>query len=1187
MQFYPDNTKPGTIPTGVYPINSTQAPGTVYIGSIPTNYITRQSNQVNGYTGTGSWVFHDMQNQSTYVRTTDNWVLRGGYVEVVNVDENYFVHVHAYTDGYKTNGEADNTVIDFTASIGSVSAPVTATNITIAAQTTGGEQLAGAVTAAVAGASNWTDVTLGQGTHSLFSGNTLDLTAELDGYVFDHWELNGTPVVGEDYTYSYTVGAADAQIVAVFTLDNSPRYTITFEDEDGTQLQQLTVIENRTPVYTGVTPVKAGWQFNGWTPAVVAATADATYTATYLPLFTLTTVTGGQGTLTLTAGGYEPAEGTGIYVQGTAVTMNVTAGAGASFAGWDDNNDGTVDNTQNPRTVTVTADKTYHVVFGLESADRAVSVYQAAAADTMKILYNLDAKTGLDGNTYIPVDLGYGVAWADRNVGATSPTNIGTYFYWGDTQGHASFYVDQALNTEGYPNNYTLTSAQDAATVKMGPVWRMPSNYEWLDLKENAVNEADGGTFTNLTDAGKSIFLPSGGFFGCAPSQIYSYYYNDYALDHLCTDYRFYWSSVLAVDGDNTYGWTMRNYTSGYGVSRAVKIDNTNYGFFDCFGMPVRAIYEPLYPTYTLTINIGSQKYQYICQAGQNITVTAVPDEGYAFSEWTEDHNTNATRTFTVTGNMEYTATFTETMTYHTITWKDEDGTMLETDENVAYGTTPSFDGETPTKAATAQYTYTFNGWSPAIESVTGDAVYTATYMATTRTYTVTWENEDGTTLETDENVAYGATPSYDGSTPTKAATAQYTYTFNGWDNEVVAVTGEATYTATFSETLRSYTVTFFDEDGTTVLDSREWAYGTTPTCPDPTKEADAEHTYTFSGWTPEVVSVTGEATYTATYSTSASTYTIRFLDEDGTELQSGSVAYGTTPEYTGDALTKASDLIYSYTFSGWDKEITAVDGDRDYTAVYTPVDLADFDLVDNKDNGDDYYDVLDQLAGKTRNVRYVRSLAANQWNVVSLPFDFVLMLHPEHPFSGNIYEMTGATYNDGYLDFNFMPMTTVMKANKPYIFYSGTTAENVVFENVEISPLVKYYEGPDSKNVETNVTGGKVIFRNTIYRENIYDSNEKERKRRVFINGNNLRYPNNPNIWIRAFRGYFYLDIADEYITYINPRLRIINGGQVTTELEAVEPGTGTEVNKYIERGILIIERNGVKYNAQGAKME
>ncbi|MCR4663756.1 MAG: InlB B-repeat-containing protein, partial [Paludibacteraceae bacterium] len=264
LQFYPDNTKPGTIPTGVYPINSTQAPGTVYIGSIPTNYITRQSNQVNGYTGTGSWVFHDMQNMSTYVRTTDNWVLRGGYVEVVNVDENYFVHVHAYTDGYATNGEADNTVIDFTAGIGSVSAPVTATNITIAAQTAGGEQLADAVTAAVAGASNWTDVTLGQGTHSLFSGNTLDLTAELDGYVFDHWELNGTPVAGEDYTYSYTVGAADARIVAVFTFDNSPRYTITFEDEDGTQLQQLTVIENRTPVYTGVTPVKAGWQFNGW-----------------------------------------------------------------------------------------------------------------------------------------------------------------------------------------------------------------------------------------------------------------------------------------------------------------------------------------------------------------------------------------------------------------------------------------------------------------------------------------------------------------------------------------------------------------------------------------------------------------------------------------------------------------------------------------------------------------------------------------------------------------------------------------------------------------------------------------------------------------------------------------------------------------------------------------------------------
>jgi uncharacterized repeat protein (TIGR02543 family) len=180
----------------------------------------------------------------------------------------------------------------------------------------------------------------------------------------------------------------------------------------------------------------------------------------------------------------------------------------------------------------------------------------------------------------------------------------------------------------------------------------------------------------------------------------------------------------------------------------------------------------------------------------------------------------------------------------YTITWKNDDDTVLETDK-VKENTTPTYDGATPTKAADAQYTYTFKDWDPAIAPATTDATYTATYTKTLRNYTITWKNGE-TTLETDENVPYGTEPSYNGATPTKATTAQYTYTFNGWDPEVTSVTGDATYSATFSETVNKYQVTFNMNGRGDEITAQTVDYGSTAAEPSPAPTADG---YKFAGW--------------------------------------------------------------------------------------------------------------------------------------------------------------------------------------------------------------------------------------------------------------------------------------------------------------------------------------------------
>ena len=127
---------------------------------------------------------------------------------------------------------------------------------------------------------------------------------------------------------------------------------------------------------------------------------------------------------------------------------------------------------------------------------------------------------------------------------------------------------------------------------------------------------------------------------------------------------------------------------------------------------------------------------------------------------------------------------------------------------------------------------------------------------------TVTWKNYDNSTLKTEDYFS-GETPSYTGSTPTKPATAEYTYTHTGWTPTIVAMANaNAAYTATYSQTENKYTVTISAEANGSASPASVSNIGCTTASGDIT--ATPNTGYQFNGWTLPA-GVTAAAGYSAT----------------------------------------------------------------------------------------------------------------------------------------------------------------------------------------------------------------------------------------------------------------------------------------------------------------------------------
>lgn len=347
----------------------------------------------------------------------------------------------------------------------------------------------------------------------------------------------------------------------------------------------------------------------------------------------------------------------------------------------------------------------------------------------------------------------------------------------------------------------------------------------------------------------------------------------------------------------------------------------------------------------------------------QTITLKTYERAGYTFSGWSVESLTDG---FGWSGTYqpgEYAAgerygnvvlTPSITPTEYEIVFIPDGGTSYA---NLSYTVESTDKLPTPEKTG-----YDFAGWKvttaggkwtdgsvvpggTSLKGYYGNVTLTAQW--TPKKYKITWVTGNGNYTTQAE---YGTIPSYDTVNTSKPADAQYTYTFTGWTPTLATVTGEATYTAQYSSTVNSYTVTWkyeTDESGTFETKTSTYKYGEHPIFnnginPVKTSSDEDDHVWRFLGWKDaqgntltDTTLVTGNVTYTAQFKEVNAPRTVTWVINGVSQETKWEV--GETPSYVGVPV-KPDENGMKYTFSHWTPSIVAVEAEKDYTytAVFT-----------------------------------------------------------------------------------------------------------------------------------------------------------------------------------------------------------------------------------------------------------
>lgn len=307
--------------------------------------------------------------------------------------------------------------------------------------------------------------TTGTGTCSI-SGGHFNKNAGLASYAAAH----KYPFETTDPKYKYEVSDA---------------WTITFMDEANTLLT-LHVKPGEMPIYTLAAPTKEGYKFTSWDAEVVAAVADATYTAQFEVL------DAGESCVTLNAnGGKEGLQY--VYVTTGEAIGTVPAGTtkdGYTFVGWFDTSAATGGNQLATNTV-ISGDVTYYARYSKNSYTLTWNANGGVLSGTYTESGSVQYGTAItkptatfEGHTFIGWDVTPATTMPAHDVTYTAQWSIAAKHYK-QNLADDDYTLDVTENVTGEVNAYVTPAVKTydgfispaATTVKIGETTEVTYNY--------------------------------------------------------------------------------------------------------------------------------------------------------------------------------------------------------------------------------------------------------------------------------------------------------------------------------------------------------------------------------------------------------------------------------------------------------------------------------------------------------------------------------------------------------------------------------------------------------------------------------------------------------------------------------------------------------------------------------------